>query len=190
MVEGGERFVLMLGDCEGEGVGRAGDNGYTTTAVSPLCFGRKQRNGMLMSPGHSGHVIPRSHEHALHDNLSLTLVTIILYYAAARFAWPRRTPHRVHNFCQSRSGPVVRRLVVFVHSIRRTDSRAPEDTSAAEKARDQHRQQVRLGRGRDPMPVTEPGIRPCAVRAQQGAAVVAAHHDQEARDFGSAELSS
>jgi len=38
------------------------------------------------------------------------------------------------------------------------------------------------------MPVAESRIRPRAVRAQQGAAVVASHHDQEAGDSGSAKL--
>lgn len=38
------------------------------------------------------------------------------------------------------------------------------------------------------MPVAEPGICPRAVCAQQGAAVVASHHDQEASDSGSAKF--
>lgn len=38
------------------------------------------------------------------------------------------------------------------------------------------------------MSATEPRIRPSAVRAQQGAAVVAADHDQKACDSGSAKL--
>lgn len=39
------------------------------------------------------------------------------------------------------------------------------------------------------MPITEPRICPSAVCTQQGAAVVAAHHDQKAGDFGITELS-
>jgi len=38
------------------------------------------------------------------------------------------------------------------------------------------------------MPVAEPGFRPRAVRAQQGAAVVVSHHDQEAGDSGSSKF--
>jgi hypothetical protein len=38
------------------------------------------------------------------------------------------------------------------------------------------------------MPVVEPGIRPRAVCAQQGAAVVASYHDQEAGDSGSSKF--
>jgi len=39
------------------------------------------------------------------------------------------------------------------------------------------------------MPVVKPRIRPRAVRAQQGAAVVASHYDQEAGDSGSTKFS-
>lgn len=49
--------------------------------VFSLCSGRKHHNGMLMSPGiqvTSYSLYSRCAEHALHNNLSLALVTIIL----------------------------------------------------------------------------------------------------------------
>lgn len=162
---------------------------------------------MLMSPGIQVTSFYTDHEHAPHITTChlQTLVTIIIlsYSVACRYlALPCLPTYtylsnlytNTNFFCQSCSVSARRTLWLipypFVFRIRRTNSRTPKDTFAAEKERDLHRQQVRPGRVCDPMPITKPGIRPSTVRAQQSSTVVASHHDKKAGDFRIAKLGS